>query len=75
MPALLKAARGESEARSLYQQLSRTRTLMPRLVITSETDIESLLNYWITGINLRRKEIEPILKSISSTPGAPDILI
>ena len=70
VPALLKAARGESEARSLYQQLSRTRTLMPRLVITPETDIESLLNYWITGINLRRKEIEPILKSISSTPGA-----
>lgn len=70
VPALLKSARGESEARSLYQQLSRTRTLMPRLVITPDTNIEALLDYWITGINLRRKEIEPILRSIRGTKGA-----
>lgn len=70
VPALLQMAGGEREARSLYRQLTRTRTIMPRLVVEKDTDIPAVMQYWTTGLNLRRKEMEPILRSVQKTAGA-----
>lgn len=70
VPALLQMAGGEREARSLYRHLTRTRTIMPRLVVEKDTDIAAVMQYWTTGLNLRRKEMEPILRSVQKTPGA-----
>lgn len=70
VPALLQMANGEREARAVYRQLTRTRTFMARLVISEDTDISKTLEYWTTGLNLRRKEMEPILQSVKATQGA-----
>ncbi len=73
VPVLLQMTNGEREARTVYRQLTRTRTLMARLVVTGETDIAKILEYWTTGLNLRRKEMEPILRSVQATQGAAHV--
>lgn len=70
VPAVLQMASGEREARAIYRQLTRTRTIMARLMVTDDTDIQKIMEYWTTGLNLRRKEMEPILRSVQATHGA-----
>jgi hypothetical protein len=70
IPALLQMTDGEREARTVYRQLTRTRTFMARLLVGEDTDIGKILEYWTTGLNLRRKEMEPILRSVQATSGA-----
>lgn len=64
IPALLGGMKGETKARELFAQFTRTRTVMPRLVIDENSDIPEILSYWSTGLNLRRKDVEPVLRSI-----------
>lgn len=68
--ALLASASSDAEARLIYKKLTRTRTLMARLRIDASSDIDSILDYWSTGLGLRRKDIEPLLRAVMHTPGA-----
>lgn len=64
LPALMNYAQGEQEARAIVKALTRTRALMVKLLIESRADIETVMTYWTTGLNLRRKDMEPMLESI-----------
>jgi hypothetical protein len=69
IPLLLSHARGVTEARFIMQKLTRVRTLMPYLEISQDDSLPELLNYWTTGLGLRRREIEPLLRAIVRTEG------
>ncbi len=69
VPAILNHAQSNSEARLIFKTFTRTRALMVRLELDKDTNVGELLNYWTTGLGLRRKDIEPIMQSIIETNG------
>lgn len=74
LAALLNHANSESEARLILKSATRTRGLMVKLELPdTETNLEEILNYWSTGLNLRRKDIEPILRSLVETEGIKQV--
>lgn len=69
MPHLYSLAESDDEARMLQKHSSRTRSTLIWLDVKNSGSMESLMNYWTTGLALRRKEIEPLLVAAASTPG------
>ncbi|SKA78006.1 hypothetical protein SAMN02745166_00453 [Prosthecobacter debontii] len=69
IPMLLGMAQSASEAQFIKKKLTRTRTLIARLQINPKTDIQKMLDYWSTGLNLRRKELEPLFQATAAQPG------
>jgi len=69
IPLLLGMAKSDSEAQFIKKKLTRTRTLIARLEVNRGTDIQKMLDYWSTGLNLRRKELEPLFQATSNIPG------
>jgi hypothetical protein len=69
IPLLLSQAEDVAQARFIMRKLTRVRTLMAQLELTAEDSIPELLNYWSTGLGLRRKEIEPLMYAIIHTQG------
>lgn len=69
IPLLLSQAENISEARFIMRKLTRVRTLMAQLELSKEDSIPDLLNYWSTGLGLRKKEIEPLMQAIIHTKG------
>lgn len=64
LPAVMNYAQGEHEARAIVKALTRTRALIVKLLIENKADIETVMDYWTTGLNLRRKDMLPLLESI-----------
>lgn len=73
VPLLLSRADTVAEARFIMQKLTRVRTLMPRLEISPTDNLPELVNYWTTGLGLRRREIEPLLRAIVRTQGVSNL--
>ncbi len=70
LAAMMNHARSSSDARLIFKAFTRTRSLMVQLELKQgEANIEELLNYWTTGLRLRRKDIEPIMQSILDLGG------
>jgi hypothetical protein len=69
IPLLLTHAQNVAEARLIMQKLTRVRTLMAQLDLSRDDSIPDLLNYWSTGLGLRRKEMEPLMNAIVHTKG------
>lgn len=69
IPLLLSQAENVAEARFIMQKLTRVRTLMAQLELSKEDSIPDLLNYWSTGLGLRQKELEPLMRAIIHTKG------
>lgn len=69
IPLLISQAQSVEQARLIMQKLTRVRTLMAQLELSKEDSIPDLLNYWSTGLGLRRKEIEPLMNAIVRTEG------
>lgn len=69
IPLLLGMAQSDSEAQFIKKKLTRTRTVIARLEITPQTDVSAVLDYWSTGLNLRRKELEPLFHATATTEG------
>lgn len=63
VPALLSLATSEVEARWIIKKLSRVRSMIARLMVDADTDAPQVLDYWSTGLGLRRKDVEPLLKA------------
>jgi hypothetical protein len=70
IPTLISKATSDAEVQFIKKKLTRTRTIIARLELDGETDVPSLLNYWSTGLNLRRKELDPLMRTTSALPGA-----
>jgi hypothetical protein len=64
---LLAAAKDSDEARDLMQLCTRTRAIMAFLQIDSTSDRAKIENY--RSASFRRKDVLPILQSISQLPG------
>jgi len=66
---LISYAQSDSEARTIFKAMTRTRGLMIKIEVDHTTNIEELVNYWTLGIGLRRKDVEPLVQSIIDTDG------
>lgn len=73
LPALMNYVKGESEGREMLKAFTRTRSLIARLMVNEKSDIPAIINYWTTGLNLRRKDVEPLLHSVIDTDGIDSI--
>lgn len=70
LPLLMGLAQGEAEARSIMKALTRTRSLIVKMVLDRTISVTNVMKYWTTGLNLRRKDVEPMLHSVIETQGA-----
>jgi hypothetical protein len=73
IPALLNHAQSDSEARIIFKACTRTRSLMIRLNIDPNSNIPELLSYWSFGVSTRRKDIEPLMRSIADSEALHDL--
>lgn len=69
VPLLISQAESASEARFILQKLTRIRTLMAHLELSADDDLGTLVDYWSTGLGLRRMEIKPLMEAIVRTRG------
>lgn len=67
LPLLLSHVRDAEEQDLLLKTLTRTRSLLARLIVERDADIQGLSDYW-TGLG-RRKDVLPILESVAETVG------
>ena len=70
LPVLMSYARDEAEAKTLMKALTRSRALMVKLVLDEQTDLKSIMAYWSSGPDLRRKDPMPLLQSIIDVEGS-----
>lgn len=73
IPVLLHYAQSDAEARIIFKACTRTRALMVRLKLDENSDIAQLLSYWSFGTGIRRKDIEPLLRSIVESSTLHDL--
>lgn len=73
IPALLNYAQSDSEARAIFKACTRTRSLMVRLKIDENSNIQDLVSYWSFGVSIRRKDIEPLIRSIADSGTLHDL--
>jgi hypothetical protein len=73
IPVLLNYAQSDSEARSIFKACTRTRNLMIRLKLDKNANAEELINYWSFGTGLRRKDLEPLVRSIIELDGIDEL--
>lgn len=65
LPYLLNLTSSEPETRRLFQSFTRTRSYLVKLVVSADTDTESVRSYWsIGGKSFRLKALGPLLNSI-----------
>lgn len=69
IPYLLSFAQSDSEARSIFKAMTRTRGLMVKIEANHDTNVDEVVSYWTLGMGLRRKDVEPLLQSIIDTDG------
>lgn len=73
IPVLLNYAQADSEARAIFKACTRTRALMVRLKIDENSNIQELVSYWSFGVAIRRKDIEPLIRSIADSGTLHDL--
>lgn len=66
---LLNYAQSDAEAKTIFKAMTRTRSIMVKIEVDRDTNIEELVNYWTLGMGLRRKDVEPLVQSIIDTDG------
>ncbi len=70
---LFELLSSSNETRCLIKTLCRVPTLLMKLHVTPQTDIDALLNYW--GGCCNGKAMKPFLKSIARVPGGAEMNI
>ncbi len=68
LPILMNYVDDDAEIRVIAKSMSRTHTLLVRLELDEETNLESVIKYWSGGNPSKRKDIEPLLRSIAELP-------
>lgn len=68
MPALINYAESDAEARALLKAHGRAMSLLVRLELDADTDLETIIDYWTAGVGSKRKDIEPLLRSVRELP-------
>ncbi|OYW73736.1 MAG: hypothetical protein B7Z37_20430 [Verrucomicrobia bacterium 12-59-8] len=73
IPVLLNYAQSDSEARAIFKACTRTRNLMIRLKLDKKSNAEEIIKYWSFGTGLRRKDLEPLVRSVIELDGVDDL--
>lgn len=73
IPVLLNYAQSDSEARAIFKACTRTRNLMIRLKLDKNSNAEEIIRYWSFGTGLRRKDLEPLVRSVIELDGVNDL--
>ncbi len=73
IPVLLNYAQSDSEARAIFKACTRTRTLMIRLKLDRNSNAEEVIKYWSFGTGIRRKDLEPMVRSVIELDGVDDL--
>ena len=73
IPVLLNYAQSDSEARAIFKACTRTRTLMIRLKLDKNANAEEIIKYWSFGTGIRRKDLEPMVRSVIELDGVDDL--
>lgn len=71
LPLLLNYVRDSKEQDLLLKTLTRTRSVIARLIVERDADLQALSDYW-TG-HSRKKDVLPILESVAKTAGVRKI--
>ena len=71
VPEVLSKIPSAAERRRLTKTLARNSTVLMKLRVKPDTDINALISYWAKGG--RAKDIEPLLESLSMVPGSVTI--
>lgn len=69
IPTLFSKAASDAEVQFVKKKLTRTRTFIARLELDSTSNLPAILDYWATGLNLRRKELDPLFSATAALPG------
>lgn len=67
----LNATPDRDEKMKMIKTISRMRTMILRLHLDADTDVDSLVNYW--GKGGRAKDLRPLLESLTRVPGDGEI--
>lgn len=70
---LLNYAQSDSEARAIFKACTRTRNLMIRLILDKTANAEEILKYWSFGPGIRRKDLEPLVRSVIELDGEDEL--
>jgi hypothetical protein len=73
IPVLLNYAQSDSEARAIFKACTRTRNLMIRLKLDKSDNADEILKYWSFGTGIRRKDLEPLVRSVIELDGVDDL--
>lgn len=73
IPVLLNYAQSDSEARAIFKACTRTRNLMIRLILDKGANADEILKYWSFGPGIRRKDLEPLVRSIIELDGEDEL--
>ncbi len=60
---LVSRATSQEEARTLQRYSSRVRTMVVRFDLKNLGDMAPIIDYWTTGLGLRRKQLQPLIES------------
>jgi len=63
VPMLIARSASDKEDRLIMKSMTRTRTLIMRLSINSETDLDTLRDYWSAGFT--RTDVLPLIDSLA----------
>ncbi len=66
---LIHYCEDENEVHQIMKAMTRTRSLMIRLELDVDSNVEEIVDYWTLGDGVRKKDIEPIIRSIIETRG------
>lgn len=67
--ALIHFCEDQREVQAVVRAMTRTQSLMIRIEVDDSTDVEGLIDYWTLGDGVRKKNVEPIIRSIIETRG------
>ena len=73
IPVLLNYAQSDSEARAIFKACTRTRNLMIRLKLDRNANADEIIKYWSFGTGIRRKDLEPLIRSVMELDGVDDL--
>ncbi|WP_395740347.1 hypothetical protein [Prosthecobacter sp.] len=73
IPVLLNYAQSDSEARVIFKACTRTRNLMIRLMLDKSANADEIIKYWSLGVGIRRKDLEPLIRSVIELDGVDDL--
>jgi hypothetical protein len=66
---LMNSATSDADARAMFKAMTRTRSIIVKLEVDHDSNLEELTQYWSPAFMNRHKDIEPLIQSIIDTDG------